>query len=246
MFSFKIFLLLMIAFQSTSYSQMSKKDINEERVLYKNNKVKSVIIIGQNGFKSVTEIDREGKKVKSNDFYNNKEANINNYVYDSFGRLIEESYYGYESGDGFSTIYYYDEEGNVSSTITEGSDANKHVFKYDINGVVIYTEIIDVGIENSPPYIIEYENSYEGGKISSSLQLCNFKIESADYTKYQYNENLLSSIEKFDKNCNEGTLKFYSRDSYSYYPNLLIKQISSESIYNDRIEVSAYSYEYFK
>lgn len=128
-------LLFNLVILQTSFSQMPRIEIDEERALYKNNKVKTLIITGQNGYKRVTEIDRDGKKMKSNDFCNNMEANITNYVYDSFERLMEESYYGYESGDGYSTTYYYDEEGNVESTITGGGDENKTFYRYESHGM---------------------------------------------------------------------------------------------------------------
>jgi len=161
-------------------------------------------------------------------------------------RLSEESYYGYESGDGYRTTYYYDKEGNVESTIIKGSDDNKTFNRYDNHGNVTYIEIIDITLNPLPPYIIEYDNSYENEILNSTLELCNFNIETAVLTNYTYNLNQLSSVEKFDKRCNDGTLKFSSRNTYSYFPNLLIKQISYESSYNVGIEVSEYSYEYYK
>jgi len=144
-------------------------------------------------------------------------------------RLSEESYYGYESGDGYRTTYYYDKEGNVESTIIKGSDDNKTFNRYDNHGNVTYIEIIDITLNPLPPYIIEYDNSYENEILNSTLELCNFNIETAVLTNYTYNLNQLSSVEKFDKRCNDGTLKFSSRNTYSYFPNLLIKQISYES-----------------
>lgn len=45
-------------------------------------------------------------------------------------------------------------------------------------------------------------------------------IESADYTQYEYNINVLSLVGKYNKNYSDGTLKFLSRISYTYFPNL--------------------------
>ena len=146
-----IAILLNLIFLQNSYCQLSKIEIDKERALYKNNKVKSVIITGSNGYKNITDIDKEGKKIKSNDFYDNQEANITNYKYDSYGNLTEESYYGYESGDGSTSTFEYDEFGNVKSILTEGIDDHKSSFRYDNYGNVTLIEINDIGLNPQPP-----------------------------------------------------------------------------------------------
>jgi len=239
-------LLFNLVILQTSFSQMSRIEIDEERALYKNNKVKTLIITGQNGYKRVTEIDRDGKKMKSNDFYNNMEANITNYEYDLNGNLTEESYYGYESGDGFSFKYSYDEEGNVSSILTEGGDENNTIFSYDNSGSVTIIEITDIGLNPQPPFIKEFENIYTDERISTITHICNSNIETADYTQYTYDNDLLFSVENFEKNCIDGTLKFTSRESYTYFPNMLMKQTSYESGYSEGIEITKYDYEYYR
>jgi len=239
-------LIIFIGFQNSSYSQMSRKEIDEERTLYKNNNVKTVIILSSNGYRNVTEIDREGKKIKSNDFYNNQEVNITNYEYDLNGNLIEESYYGYESGDGSTSIYEYDEIGNVKSILTVGGDENKTIFRYDSSGSVTIIEIYDIGLNPQPPFIKEFENIYTDERISTITGICNSNIETADYTQYTYDKDLLISVEKFDKSCKDGTLKFSSREIYTYFPNMLVKQTSYESDYSEGIEITKYDYEYYR
>jgi len=244
--SIKLSILLIIFFHHTSYSQMSKKEIDKERALYKNNKVKSVIITGNKGFKNITEIDSEGKKIKSNDFYNNEEANITNYEYDLNGNLTEESYYGYESGDGSTSIYEYDEIGNIKSILTEGIDDHKSSFRYDNFGNVTLIEISDIGLNPQPPFIKEFENIYMDERISTITQICNSNFETADYTEYAYDNDVLLSVEDFEKNCIDGTLKFTFRKTYTYFPNMLVKQTSSEYDYNKSVEINKYDYENYR
>jgi len=239
-------LILFIGFQNSSYSQMSKKEIEKERALYKSNNIKKVNEFGGKGYYEVTEVDREGRKIKSNGFYNDQEVNITIYEYDLNGRLYEESYYGYESGDGLSFKYSYDDEGNVKSILSEGVEESNIIFKYDEFGNVISKEIEDIGLYPQPSYIIEFENTYEDGILISISQKCNSTIELAEFTEYDYNEGLLNSKVEYYKNCYDRILKFSSKSTYTYYPNKLIEQVSLESTYNESIQVSNFRYEYYK
>lgn len=237
-----ITILLNFILLQNSYCQLSKIEIDKERTLYKNNKVKSVIITGNKGFKNITEIDREGKKIKSNDYYNNQEANITNYEYDLNGNLTEESYYGYESGDGISHKYYYDENGNLIGDEEEwgGDESNgpENQYYYDVSGNVY--RMIKYGRE------ISYDNIYEDGKLISASEICKEDDSMVYVIKYTYESDLLNSIEKYEKNCNDGTLKFSSRETYTYFPNMLVKQTSSEYDYDKSVEIKKYDYEYFR
>lgn len=221
---------------------MSKKEIDKERALYKNNKVKSVITTGNKGFKNITEIDSEGKKIKSNDFYDNEESNVTNYKYDSYGNLIERSYYGYFSGDGISHKYYYDENGNLIGDEEvwgiDESNGPDNSYYYDVSGNV-YRMIKD-GSE------INYNNIYEEDKLISASEICKDDDSMVYVKKFTYDNDLLFSVENFEKNCIDGTLKFSSREIYTYFPNMLVKQTSYESNFSDGIEITKYDYEYYR
>jgi hypothetical protein len=240
-----IILIVFITFAGLCNSQ-SKIQLDKERSLYRENKVKTETIVSSDGNKSVTKIDKDGKRVEIKGYYNNAEANIITYKYDNADNMIEESYYGYESGDGYSTYFYYDNKGNIVKTRMVGSDENETRNNYDEYGNMIETEYIEIGLSPGPPYFTEYKNVYENGNLISKENICNLRTESVYLTKYSYDNDKIILEEEFEKNCNDNTLKFQSKKSILYYENGLIKETASESQYKEGVIKSIYTYEFHK
>ncbi|MBK9334165.1 MAG: hypothetical protein IPM96_17590 [Ignavibacteria bacterium] len=68
----------------------SKIEIDKERDLLRTNKVKEIIIKGNQGLQDKTKIDINGIKVETKGFYNNERVNVVNLKYDQKLNLIEE------------------------------------------------------------------------------------------------------------------------------------------------------------
>ena len=236
-----IILFSIICFSVISYSQ-SRIQLDNERILFKTNKVNIETVICSDGSKSVTKYDKNGNRVEIKGYYNNVESNITIYKYDEHVNMIEESYYGYESGDGITTTFYYDESGNIFKTKTEGSDNNEAYFKYDDNGNLIKSEVVYFG---EAPVVTEYKNIYESGSLVSKEDLCNNSRESIIKTNYTYIGGRVSTEEEYEKNCKTESTKFYSKKTIEYFDNGLIKETKFESSYTEGIQKTTYKYDFY-
>lgn len=240
----KLYLVVIIIFfVSVSYSQ-SKIEIEKQSLLYKTNNVKIQTIDFGNGKKIVIKYNKNGKPSESHDYYDNIEVNITNYKYDKKFRLIEKSYFGYESGDGILEKYYYDDIGNVVKIISSGSDDSETNFFYDIHGNEIRIEIHWPDPETAP-YSATTINTYEDNKLISSEQECTHRTNEVNQSKFTYNEDKLILIEDFWKYCQTNKIEFHTKESFEYFENGLIKESIKEGKYNETPEKKVYSYEFY-
>jgi hypothetical protein len=160
--------------------------------------------------------------------------------------MIEESYYGYESGDGVTTSFFYDKSGNIIKKKSVGSDGGEEFYKYDNLGNLIQIQYGRDEPTSDPPYYIEYDNVYENGKLISKENLCNQQTEDIIQTKYIYSGDNVFQIEELEKNCRTNSVKFYSKKSIEYFENGLIKETTFESSYTEEgILKGVYSYEFY-
>ena len=236
--------MLIFCFVSSSYSQ-SKIELDKQSLLYKTNKVKIQTIDYGSGRKNVTKYNQNGKPTESHDYYNNIEANITTYKYDKKGRMTEESYYGYESGDGNLSKYYYDENENVAKIVSSGSDESEVEYSYDIHGNIIETEYHDIALEPGPPLFQHYLHTYEADKLTFTDEECTLRREEIFQTKYTYEESNVIMIEVFYKKCSTGEIILNSKQTFEYFENGLIKESIVEGIYNEAPQKNIYSYEFY-
>lgn len=237
------FLLFILSFSFCS--SQSRIQMEKEYSLYKINKVKTEIITSDDGNKTVTKLDKDGKRIEIKGYNGRKEINITSYKYDNKGNMIEESYYGYESGDGYTTYFYYDEQGNVIKSKLVGSDENEIKMKYDEFGNLIETEYIDISSNPGPPYFLEYKNNYENGKLISSENLCTAKTDAVYVTQYSYDSDNVILLEEYEKNCRDNSTKLSSQKKFIYLENGLIKESTYQSEFKEKIQKNIYTYEFY-
>lgn len=246
LFFYSIFcFLIFITIVTCSFSQesiKSKIEIDRDRDLLRTNKVKEIIIEGNQGLLEKTKIDISGTKVETKGFYNNQESSIVNYKYDEKFNLIEESYYGYESGDGISTKYYYDETGNViGDEEVWGGDESKgpeNHYYYDEFGNI--NRMIKYGTETN------YDNQYVEGNLVSTSEICKVNDSLVYVIKYTYDkENRISEENSFYKKCSNDEFEITENKKYSYYENGLIKRIEKEGKYTDGLIFLNYTYKIY-
>lgn len=236
--SLVIVILLYSFLIDTSYSQQSRFEIAKSRALKKNNNVKTITVTG-NGYTAVTQVDTEGKVINSITYKNEVKENSKIYKYDSFGRVIEIN-----NNDGFIEYYEYDDEGNVKSISTinaKGLSTLDQFFKYDEKGHVVY-ELRDQKVID--PFEKVSENKYDEDKLISTQFKCGSN-EWVSYIKYSYENNLLSTIESFRKNCFNDSLKIETITSFSRFDNSLTQQAIYHNIDPERTYIWDYAYEFY-
>lgn len=236
--------LIFICFTSLSYPQ-SKIQIEKERTLYRVTKVKIQTIEYGNGRKELTKYNKNGAPTESHDYYDNVESNIKTYKYDKKGKLTEESYFGYESGDGVLNKYYYDQNDDIIKIVSSGSDDSEVEYSYDIHGNIIEALYKDIAFEPGPPLFFHYINTYEADKLTFTDEECTMRRGEISQTKYTYEGSNVILIEEFYKNCSTGEIILDSKQSFEYFENGLIKESIKEGRYNEVPEKKIYIYEYY-
>ena len=229
---------------SICYSQ-SKIELDKERALYKDNKVKTEIIECSDGSKNITKYDRNGNPNEITYYDNGKKIRLVTCKYDNNGNKSEDSYLGYESGDMWSVYFYYDESGNIIKTKVIGSDDGETYFKYDEQGNLIQTKWVEIGATQPVSYITEYKNIYENGNLASQETICNSQTENVIITKYYYNNEKVIKVEEDQKNCKDNSINFYSRKAIIYFGNGLVKETTFESSYMEVSNTGVYNYEFY-
>ena len=262
-------ILFLILCFNLSFSQ-SNKDLSKEREPYKTNKVKTESVTYSTGYKKITKFDSEGKKIEILGYHDNSPANITSFTYDVNGNLLEEAYYGYQSGDFVTATYFYDNSGNVIQIKTEGGDASNIKYEYDPEGNMITEQFYDAGtnVSTYPLFTKKYSYQsgrlekvthidnleggayydelyiYENGKLFKKESTCNYGSESLEIYSYDEAGNI-AEISNFEKVCGVS----YSSNSFTgksifYYNNnsMLIKIVNRQK---DSEETADYSYEYY-
>ena len=85
--------------------------------------------------------DSNGRILEEEGYWEGRPASISTFKYDNQGNLIQDTYYGYESGDGFLNNYKYNDKGWMSEVIPEGEGPFYRMkYEYDKEGNKI-TEI---------------------------------------------------------------------------------------------------------
>jgi len=225
----------------------SKIQIEKECALYRDNKVKKETITATDGSKEIFKYNKKGNPVESRMYNPDKsEANITKYFYDEFDNLMKVSYMGLESGDLTETDYYYDDEsGNVIRLFVLGGDYDELRFIYDNQGNLIQEIANDVSETAGPPDFYSYINRYSNGELVSVENECTLTLESVPVTKYIYTQSNLTDVNVFDKNCSTGNLTLYSKETFLYYDNGLIKEQTYYGTYSDGERKFTYSYEFY-
>jgi hypothetical protein len=237
-----IFILLYILFSGTLFPQ-SKIQIEKQRSIYAKNNVKKEIITGSDENISVSKYDKKGNVIETVNFTGKIKNNITTYTYYTDGTLKKQSYFGYQSGDGFEVFYFYDETGNVEKTKTIGSDDNETYYKYDAEGNITESKFTEPG--NTESYVTRYVNLYENGRLISCENECTTGTESVTLTKYFYEGDMLNKEESYEKNCKSGSLNLNSVYKLTYFENGLIKETSFDSYGSFTFVSNTYKYEFY-
>lgn len=135
-----IFTILILVLSIQCNFSQSRKDIEKERELSKNNKVKTKICTIENG-KEITSFDINGKTVKKESYEKNGVKSVEvKFIYDENDNLVREEYL-YQSGEKSSTKYEYDGSGNKISAKSAGFyeiiiyDADNNISEILISGL---------------------------------------------------------------------------------------------------------------
>jgi len=235
-----LILSLIFLFFTPVHSQ-SKIQIEKERALYRDNKVKIQTIDYPEGRKEVTKFNKNGAPIESHDYYDSEEVNATNYIYDKKGFLIEQTHYGYYSGDGDKTNYYYNEQGDITKTKTVFFEDNETFYEYGGHGNLVKTKSIYTVSPDEPSIITEYNNISKDEKLIFKEIVCGTHTEDVKQFKFNYEGSTLVLIEEFTKNCFSGTLMFTNKTTIVYFPNGLTKEV----IQNQNSDKDIYTYEFY-
>ena len=167
--------------------------------------------------------DSNGRILEEEGYWEGRPASMVSYKYDTKGNLIQDTYYGYESGDGFLNNYKYNDKGWVTEVITDGEPSSPpRQYEYDKEGNKI-TEIYHGYESGKSKYKYdERGNIVEHEWISGDATLNN-QGEVTTY-KYEFDSkgNWISKIEYNGKNelqiITERTIEYYI-DNTSMYAN---------------------------
>ena len=235
-----VVLCFIVLSYSQSFSQ-SRNDLDKRYALYKNNKVKTETIEYSDGSRTVTQYDKKGRPTEEKSYNGTVESYITTYKYDKKGRLSEEVYFGYETGDGVNAKFYYDDSGNVIKSISTGSmqDTSEYINDEQGNAITIKNSTADMSAWTG---LLNYKNTYDGGRLITIETLCSTGDDFTMYTKNTYDGENLITAEEFDKSCKTGELKFSSKKTFEYSDDNLVKQTTSQSAFTDGIRTGVYSY----
>lgn len=212
-----------------NYSQ-SHKDIEKERELFKNNKVKSRISLNQD---EIIEYDSEGR-INTLTTINDDNKVQWKYYYDKLGKLIKKVNLNQHT----STIYKYDSKENI---IEERNQEEYTIYKYDDNNNIIESII---NYEDEEGGIITVNYKYEQDLIVEKKSSCDMGFEYIESFTYDSNGNLISKTLS-EQHCDMNDLVLIESTSYDYYENgLLSKIITTQYFPNAPISSSNYEINY--
>ncbi|CAN5381988.1 hypothetical protein BH10BAC5_BH10BAC5_25430 [soil metagenome] len=180
--------------------------------------------------------DTYGRPLVDKDYYDG-EWRDNKYAYDESGKLIQVSYMGQGSGDGYTLDFYHDGQGNIA--VAKNTDARTETyFTYDEHGN--YTKVYEVDLSENPdpPFSIEYINKYENGLLVS-------KKEGEVITTFTYEGINLVMTEENSTDDKTGTVKTNSKLITNYFENGLVKEEIYESQFSEGIIKKSYAYEFY-
>lgn len=238
---FSALLFATVIFQN-AFSQ-SPADLQRQYNLYKSNKVKTETIQFNDGSKTVNTYDKEGRKTEESYYFDGKQANVTSFKYDSKGLLSEEKYFGYESGDGYTSQFYYDAAGNMIKSISTGSLEDISEFTNDAQGNPVKISYFSPTDSKTPMDFIEYKNTYENGLLSSIECVCKPGDETTFGSRYTYSGENMTLYEEYNKDCKSGKITVSAKKTYEYFDNGLIKTTKYSDSNLNETKTGTYSYE---
>ncbi len=227
---------------STELAAQSRSDFDKKYAMYKKNKVKTETIEYSDGSKTISQYDKKGRPTEVKNYNNGVESYITTYKYDKKGYLSEEAYFGYESGDGVTTQFFYDANGQMIKSIASGSMEEITEYENDEYGnakKIIYYSKDKTGADANQ---LDYKMTYNSNLLTSIESLCKTGDENSFFTRYTYEGENLIENEEFDKDCKTGELKFFSKKTYEYDDNGLILKTTFTSTFTEGVKSGAYSY----
>lgn len=242
----KIFAICIVSFLvccCNGYSQIydfeikySKKDIDKQRELFKNAKVKFAII-GEGEAEKIS-FDKDGKILIRESFSTDSEEYEffkDTYFYNKMGQMIKVNC---ESGDGDEYNLTYDDNGNVKKfTYMYRSTEN---YQYDVNNNVSQIDFESVTRSVCPSIILKYDESNR--LIERNEPCCDGSIKN---TTYSYDEN--GNVDEIISNYSDCNLKSKSfrKTKFSYNTHGLPTRV----VYNSSdgsTKIENIKYEYYK
>ncbi|MBS1494809.1 MAG: hypothetical protein JST55_14935 [Bacteroidetes bacterium] len=233
--------LLIVFFTAQAYSQ-SRYDLEKQYAVYKKNKVKTETIIYSDGSKTISKYDKKGRPTEIINYDNGKESYSTTFKYNSKGLLESESYFGYETGDGVTNEFTYDDNGFMIKSVASGSQEDITYYENDSQGNAVKITYYNKG-SNNPAGELNYKMTYSGDLLISIETRCKPGDESALGTRYTYDGANLIINEDYDKDCKTGKETFSSKKTFEYFDNGLIKETGYQSTYSEGVRKGSYSYE---
>lgn len=242
----KIFLILvsficLSLFISVQCFSQPRSDLDKKYSIYKMNKIKTETINYNDGSSTVTRFDKKGRPTEVKSYNSGVESYIVTYEYDKKGYLREESYFGFESGDGVTTKFYYDGSGQIIKSESTGSMEDITEYVNDEYGNALTIKYVSTD-EKTSAGLLEYKNTYANGKLASIEAVCKEGDDITMYSRYTYDGENLIVNEEFDKDCKTGELKFSFKKIFEYDANGLLTKTDFTSTYTDGIKTGVYSY----
>lgn len=234
-----IFSLLLVCTQCFS---QPRSDLDKKYSVYKKNKIKTETINYSDGSSTVTKLDKKGRPTEVKSYNNGVESYIVTYEYNKKGYLSGETYFGFESGDGVSTKFYYDDAGQMLKSESTGSMDDVTEYVNDEYGNAVTIKYVTTDNKTSAG-LLEYKNTYANGLLTSIEAVCKEADDITMYSRYTYDGENLIVNEEFDKDCKTGELKFSFKKIFEYGTDGLLTKTNFTSTYTDGVKTGVYSYE---
>ncbi len=231
-----------LAVFSSELAAQSRNDLDKKYAIYKKNKVKTETIEYSDGSKTISQFDKKGRPTEVKNYNNGVESYITTYNYDKKGYLSEEAYFGYESGDGVTTQFFYDANGQMIKSIASGSMEDITEYVNDEFGNAVTIKYVSTYDKTSAGQI-EYKNTYANGLLSTIEAICKEGDDITMFSRYTYDGENLIMNEEFDKDCKTGELKFSFKKIFEYSEDGLITKTAFTSTYTDGVKTGIYKYE---
>ncbi|MBS1514812.1 MAG: hypothetical protein JSS63_07260 [Bacteroidetes bacterium] len=242
--AFLFIITISFIFTQTGFSQ-SKKDLEREYKVYKTNKVKTETIQYNDGTKTVNSYDIQGRKTEEVSYFENNQSNKTTYKYDSKGLPEEEKYFGFESGDSYTTKFTYDEAGNLIKTVSTGSLEDISEYANDEMGNPVKISYFSPTDTKSAYDFLEYKNTYANGMLTSIETKCKEGDETTFGSKFTYDGEKIILNEDYTKNCKTGAVTIGAKKTFEYSANGLIKLTKYSDTYLTEPRTGTYTYEYY-
>lgn len=232
-----LFIFSLIIGAATSSFSQSRKDVENDWLIYKNNKVKTEICISENG-KENTSFDIDGKPLKK-ESYDNEEVRIADliFVYDKNNQLLREDNL-FRSGEKSTTNYEYDINGNIISIKSDGFTKDIKYDKDNLISGITFTEIEEGGAYYTAKYY------YKKGIVSTIEYSCDAGYENTEEYKY-YDNGKLDKVLYYEKQCGSKDQNLFKTVQYYYNDNNNLLKKAETTLNNNKF-IENYNYEYYE